>query len=120
VIEQESFQDLPKVLDERKPVDDLHGRRRPPANAIGVEVAAITTDDGDRRRLAQPGRHAGSGAVRQQVHDAMRRQIDEAGPIPMAPPPGPLVDADGLQGWRRLDRCPPDQAEQRGWTGGEP
>jgi hypothetical protein len=120
VVEQEGFQDLTEVVDERKPVDDLHGLRCAPANAIGVEVAAIATDDGDRRMLAQPGRHAGSGAVRQQVHDAMHHEINQDGAIPMAPPPGPLVDADDLQGWRGRDRRPPDQAEQRGWTGGEP
>jgi hypothetical protein len=97
-----------------KPVDDLHGRRRPPANAVGVEVAAITTDDGDRRMLGQPCRDAGSGAARQQVHDAMSRQIDQDGAVAVAPPPGPLVDTDGLKGWRRRDRRPTDQAEQCG------
>jgi hypothetical protein len=120
VIEQEGFQDLTEVLDEVEAVDHLHGRRRPPADAVGVEVAAIPTDDGDRRVLAQPGRHAGSGAVRQQVHDAMRREIDQDGAVAVSPPPGPLVYADDLQGWRRGHRGGPHQAEQGRWTGGEP
>ena len=120
MVEQEGFQGLAEVLDEMKPVDDLHRLGRPPANAVGVEVAAITTDDGDRRMLGQPGGDTGGRAVRQEVHDAMRRQIDQDGAIPMAPPPGPLVDTDDLEGWRGRDRRPPDQAEQRGWTGGEP
>jgi SAM-dependent methyltransferase len=81
---------------------------RAPAHAVGVEVTAITTDDADRRMLGQPGRHAGSGAVRQQVHDAMRLQINQDGAIPMAPPPGPFVDTDDLEGWRGRDRRPPD------------
>ena len=38
----------------------------------------------------------------------------------MASPPGPLVDADGLQGWRGRDRSLPHQAEQGGRTGREP
>ena len=120
VVEQEGFQGLAEVVDEMKAVDDLHRLGCPPANAIRIEVTAITTDDGDRRMLGQPGRDAGGRAVRQQVHDAMRRQIDQDGAIPMAPPPGPLVDPNGLQGWHGRDRGPPDQAEQGGWTGGEP
>ena len=100
VVEQEGFQGLAEVLDEMKAIDHLHRLGCPPANAVGIEVTAIATDDGDRRMLGQPGRDTGGRAVRQQVHDAMRREIDQDGAIAMAPPPGPLVDADGLQGWR--------------------
>ena len=82
-----------------KPIDHLHGLGRAPANAVGVEVAPITTDHGDRRMLGQPGRDAGGRAVRQEVDDAMRQQIDQDGAIAMAPPPGPLVDTNGLEGW---------------------
>jgi hypothetical protein len=101
-------------------IDHLYGLRRAPANAVGVEVAPIATDDGDRRILRQPGRHAGGRAVRQEVHDAMRHEIDQHRAIPMAPPPGPLIDAHGLQGWGLRYGGRPHQPEQRGWTGGEP
>jgi hypothetical protein len=97
VVEQDGCQDLTEVLDAMEPVDDLHGRRRPTAHAVGVEVAAIAADDGEHRLLTQPGRHAGSGAVRQQVHDVRRHHIDQDGARPMAPPPGPRVDADDPQ-----------------------
>jgi hypothetical protein len=38
----------------------------------------------------------------------------------VAPPPGPLVDANGLQGWGVGHRGRPHQAESGGGTGGEP
>jgi len=50
----------------------------------------------------------------------MRREIDQDGTMAIAPPPGPLVDADRLEGWRGWDRSPPHQAEQRGRTDREP
>ena len=120
VVEQKGFQGLAEVLDEMEAIDDLHRLGGPPANAVGVEVTAITADDGDRRMLGQPGRHAGGRAVRQQVHDPMRREIDQDGAIAMAPPPGPLVHADGLQGWGGEDRGRPHEPEQGGGTGRQP
>ena len=71
MVDQEGFQGLAEVLDEMEAIDHLHGLGRPPANAIGVEVAPIATDHADRRMLGQPGRDARGRAVRQQVHDAM-------------------------------------------------
>jgi hypothetical protein len=120
VVAQEDFQGLAEVLDEMEAIDHLYGLGRAPANAIGVEVAPITTDHADRRILGQPGRDTRGRAVRQEVHDAVVREVDQDRAVPMAPPPGPLVDTNGLEGWRERDRSPPDQAEQRGWTGGEP
>ena len=120
VVEQEGFQGLAEVLDEMEAIDHLHRLGCPPANAVGIEVAPITADHGDRRMLGQPGRDAGGRAVRQQVHDPMRRQIDQDGAIPMAPPPGPLVDADGLQGWRAGTGAARTRRSSGGWTGGEP
>jgi hypothetical protein len=50
----------------------------------------------------------------------MRHEIDQDRAIAMTPPPGPLVDPNRLEGWHGRGRRPPDQAEQRGWTSGEP
>jgi hypothetical protein len=97
--DQEALQRLAEVVDEMKAIDHLHRLWRPPANAVGVELTTITADHGDRRMLRQPGRDGGGGAVRQQVHDAMRHEIDEDGAVAVAPTPGPLINADGLQGW---------------------
>ena len=119
MVQQERFQCLAEVLDEVEAIDHLHCLRRPSANAIGVEVTAIATDDGDRRMLGQPGGDAGRRAVWQEVDHPMRQEIDQDGAIVMAPPPGPLINANGLQGWRMGHRGGPHQAEQGRRTGGE-
>jgi hypothetical protein len=59
VVDEERFQRLAEVLDQVKAIDHLHGLRGPPANAVGVQVAAIAADDGDRRMLGEPGHHGG-------------------------------------------------------------
>jgi hypothetical protein len=50
----------------------------------------------------------------------MRRQIDHHGAIAMTPPPGPLVDADDLEGWDVWCQGRPHQSEEGGRTGREP
>ena len=59
MVNEEGLQRLAEVVDQMTAVDDLHGLRGPPANAVGVQVAAIAADDGDRRMLGEPGRHSG-------------------------------------------------------------
>jgi hypothetical protein len=83
-------------MDEMQPIDDLHRAGCPSAKAVGGEVAAITTGHSDRRMPPQPGREHRGRAVREQVDDAMRHEIDEDGAIQMASSPRPLVDADRL------------------------
>jgi hypothetical protein len=73
MVAQEGFHGLAEILDEVKLINHLHGIGRPAANAIGVEVTPIARDDGDHRRLGQPGSDAGGGAIRQEVHAAMIR-----------------------------------------------
>ena len=79
-----------------KPIDHLHRLGCPLANAVRVEMTPIAAHDPDGWMLGEPGRDVSSRAVRQQIHDPMRRQIDHNGAIAMTPPPGPLVDADLL------------------------
>jgi hypothetical protein len=98
VVDQEGLQGLAEVLHQRQPLDHGYGVGGPPAQALGVAVAPIATDDRDRRMLGEPGRDAGGRAVRSQVHDAMRLEIDQDGAIAVAPPPGPRSDAHGVEG----------------------
>ena len=114
------FDGFAEILHEMKAINHLHRLRCPPTNAVRIAVTPITADDGDRRMLSQPGRHRRGRALRQQVHDAMCREIDQHRALAVAPPPGPLVDADRLEGWRGWDRSPPYQAEQGGRTGRYP
>jgi hypothetical protein len=101
-------------------IDHLHRLGCPPANAVGVEVTAIATDRGDRRVPGEPGGDAGRRAVRQEIDHPMRQEIDEDGAIAMPPPPGPLVDPDGLQGGNVGYRGRPHQPEEGGRTGRQP
>jgi hypothetical protein len=103
-----------------KPIDHLHRLGCPPTNAVRIQVTAITADGGDRRMLFQPGRQRRGRAARQEVHNAMRRQIDQDRAIAMAPPPGPLVDAHGLQSWGLRHGGRQHQPEEGGRTGRQP
>jgi hypothetical protein len=107
-------------MDQMEAIDHLHRLGGPSANAVCIEVTAITADDGDRRMLDEPGRDAGGRAVRQEVDDPMGCEIDEDGAIAMAPPPGPLVDPDGLQGWGARHWGWPHQPELGRRTGRQP
>jgi hypothetical protein len=80
-------------------IDGLHRIRGSLANTIRIQGTAIATDNGNGRMLGEPGGDGRRRALRQQVNDAVARQIDQDGAIAMAPPPGPLVDTDGLGGW---------------------
>jgi hypothetical protein len=79
-------------------IDHLHRVWSPLAHAIRIQGTAIAADQGDHRMLGQPRRDRRGRAIGPQVHDPMCRQIDHNGAIPVAPPPGPLVYADGLEG----------------------
>jgi hypothetical protein len=59
MVDQECLQCLAEVVDQMKAVDDLQGSGRAPANAVGVELAAIAADDGDARMRGEPGGHGG-------------------------------------------------------------
>ena len=50
---------------------DLYRVRGALANALRIEGTPITTNDGDRGMLGQPGRDTSGRAVRQQVYDPM-------------------------------------------------
>jgi hypothetical protein len=102
--DQEGFDGFAEVLHEMKAIDDLHRLRCTLTNAVRIEGTPIPTDHGDRGMLGKPGRDGGSRAVQQEVDDAMGRQIDEDGAIPMASPPRPLVHAHRLEGLCTISR----------------
>jgi hypothetical protein len=56
MVAQKRLQRLAEVMDERKPIDDVHRVRCSPANIVGVALAAIMTHRRDGRMLGQPGR----------------------------------------------------------------
>jgi hypothetical protein len=64
MVDQEGFQRLAEVMDEMKPLDDLHGVGCPPANALGVQITPIAAHDRNEWILDQPGRYGRCGACR--------------------------------------------------------
>jgi hypothetical protein len=114
--DQEGFDGFAEILHEMKAIDDLHRVGCPLANAVRIQGTPIPTNHGDRGMLGQPGRERCDRTVRQEVDDAMRRQIDQDGAIPMASPPRPLVHAHRLEAWHGRYRSSPYQSEQGGRT----
>jgi hypothetical protein len=108
---------LAEVVDEMKPMNCLlHGVGPPATDAIRIQIIPIATDDGDGWMLGEPSRHRRGRAIRQEVHDPMTGQIDEDGTIAVAPPPGPLVDADHATGGAVRPSTPfPSENGNRQW-----
>jgi hypothetical protein len=95
-------QEVPPVPDETRriaraafPKGNVYIRMR---DALGVQITPIAAHNRNSWMLGQPGCDGSSRAVRQQIHDPMRRQIHHNGAIAMTQPPGPLPGRDGLEG----------------------
>ena len=69
---EEAIQCVPEILDEMKPIGDLDGIRSTAGRAVGVEIAAVTTDQGDAGMGGEPGRDAVGGALRQEINGRRR------------------------------------------------
>jgi len=79
-------------------IDDLHRVGGPLANAVRIQGAPIATDHFDTGMCLKPLRNRPCRAIGKQIDHPMAFEITEDRPKASSPPPGPLVDADGLQG----------------------
>jgi hypothetical protein len=88
------FDGLTQILDEMKPIGDLHRGRRARAGGLGVAAVAVATDGVDRRMGDQPlfdglagmrVEHVDHGAMFQIHHDRAVRS-----PFAL----GPFIDSD--------------------------
>jgi hypothetical protein len=91
-----------RLVHQMNAINNQHRVGGPLANTIRIQGTAIATDHGDRRMLGELGGDGCRRALRQQADDVVTRQINQHGTIPMAPPPGLLVDADGLGGCHNI------------------
>ena len=103
---QEGLDGFPQVFDQMKPIHDLDGVRRAPANAIRIEGTPIPTDDGHGGMLGQPVRDEVRRALGQEVKDLVILQIDQDGPVALPASPRPLIDPQHLGGRGRRRRGP--------------
>ena len=92
LVMQQGLDGFSQVFDQMKPIHDLDGMRGTTTNAVRIEGTPIPTDDRHRRMLGEPLRHRVCRALRQEVQDAMRLQIDQDRAIALPASPGPLID----------------------------
>ena len=101
---EKSLNGFPQVLHQMKPIHDLDSVWGATANAVRIERAAIPTDHGHGRLLGEPLRHHIGRTLGEEVHDAMRLQIDQDRAVALPASPGPLIHAQHLGGGRRRRR----------------
>ena len=111
---QPTFDGLAHVGEQVPAVGDLYGPGSTEAGATGVLGRAVPGHDFDVWSLQEPAGQRRSGAVREEVGDAMPIQVHHDGAVAAALPHRPVVDAD-VRGYRRVrHRHGPDQAQHRG------
>jgi len=94
-----------QVLEQVEPISDLHRLGCPLPRPLGVRAPAVAAHDLHLGMRREPGRERLGGAVRQQIDDRVRLQVDEDGAI-MAPlARRKVVDAEDPDGARRLSRA---------------
>ena len=102
-----------EVAQEMPPIADLDGIRSAGSDAVGIAAGAITGNDLSAGMILQPGRDRVTLAVGQQVDRPVALQIDDDRAVALAPPPGPVIDADDARRRCWFNRHGPDQAQQR-------
>jgi hypothetical protein len=116
LVVQKGLDGFAEVFNQMKAIHDLHGLRFATAYAIGIERTPVSTDHGNGGMLREPGGHALSRALGQEVQDLMVLQIDQDGPIAVPAPPGPLIDPNTLWGGGGRRRRRLHQPQQGVWT----
>ena len=95
---QHPFHRRREIQDEMEPIGYLLRLRRSQCCAFGIQTATITRDRDDFGMLSEPCGEALGGPVRKKVHDAVQVQINQNGSIVLAFAPGPIVDAEVVNG----------------------
>lgn len=119
LVDQARFHGFAQILHEMEPIDHLQRLGSTPANAIGIQLTPITTNDGNTRIACEPLHDRVGSAIGQAVEHLMIGEIDEDHPIPTTAPPCPFVNADDRRESDRWEGSGTDSAQQRGRTGWE-
>jgi hypothetical protein len=111
---------LAHIGQEVEAIGNLDGIGRALTRTVSVGAGTITADHVDAGVLSQPGRQTLGGSVRQEFDRLATFEVYEDRPVALAPPPGPVIDAEHTRiGWRP-HRCLADQAEERRAAGRHP
>jgi hypothetical protein len=95
---QQAFAHFAHVPQDMPPIHDLHGVRRPLADATRILRRAITTDHLDTGILTQPGCQGSSRAIGQEIHDFVLLQVGDPRAIAMSAAKGKIIDTDDPRG----------------------
>jgi hypothetical protein len=93
---------LPQILEDVEAVGDLHGIGCAGRCASGIGARAVTTNNGHRGMLVQPGFYGFGAAIGEEREHLMALQIDHNAAIGLTFATRPIIDAD--DGGRALRR----------------
>lgn len=107
-----ALQGLAEVAEQMPAVGGLHGIRCPLPHGIGVGAGAVAGDNLDPFMALEPGGERGRLPVGQEVDDRVALEIDQDGPVALAPAPGPVIHAQHARGRRLRDHGAVDEPQQ--------
>ena len=84
----------PEILNQMKAIGHLSGLRRALSGSLGIETAAISADDLNRRAFLQLGFRALNAAVVQDIDNCSTLEIDDDRAVSRGAPPTPIIDAN--------------------------
>jgi hypothetical protein len=103
VTANDSLNRVTKIAQQMPPITHLNRIRCPLTDAVRVGTGPIAGNNLDPGMLTQPLSEAVSLPIRQQVDHRITFQIDQNGPIPAAPAPGPVVNRQDAQDRRMFN-----------------
>jgi hypothetical protein len=109
---EHTLEQLAHIGQDVEAIGNLDGIGRALTRTVGVGAGTIAADHVDAGVLTQPGCQALGRAVRQQLDRPATLEVHEDRPIALAPPPGPVVDAEDARIDRRRRRCLADQTKE--------
>ncbi len=98
-------------------LDGLRGTTR---CRFGVEAGAVAGDHPDAWMRREPGGDVVRIAIREDVHEAMRVEVDHGGSRALPALPGPIVDPNRSQVAGIREGKDSEQPQQRGGAGRHP
>jgi len=87
-----------EIAQEVEAIGDLDRLGRALLGPIRIGPGPVAADELDSRMHAEPRRHGGRLAIRQEVDHPMALEVDQHCPVALAPAPGPVVDAEHARG----------------------
>ncbi len=85
------------IFEKMPAVGNLDGLGSAFGRRVAVTTATIAADNLDLGMVLEPGRHRTDLTISQQVNDSVLFEIADNRSVPVATPPGKVIDADDLR-----------------------